>query len=54
MEKKSYQIPVIEVADMDMDCALLSLSIEKGEGSGGNVPQSPEMMTMDDNPDVEE
>ena len=54
MEKKKYMVPEMELMDFDMVAALLTLSIDKGEGSGGNEPQAPGMMMMDDEPDFEE
>lgn len=55
MEKtrKSYVAPQAECVNMELS-GMLALSIDKGEGSGGNTPEAPMYYPLADIEDEEE
>lgn len=56
MEKtrKRYVAPQAETYDMTLVNSVLGMSVEKGEGSGGNTPEAPMYYPLADIEDEEE
>lgn len=56
MEKirKRYVAPQAETYDMTLVNSVLGMSLEKGEGGGGNTPEAPKYYPLADIEDEEE